>query len=747
MSATIRKLILLVSQILLGGVLLTAVLNHAPLLAGPEQASGAYKIYLPTAQISAQLTVILDEVVVKLDTQQAGATITAINQTYNTTTIRPLSLSRAIYLLQAPPGTDIDQLAATMTNDSRIFYAEPNRPTDAPEAIGRETFVWGGQDDGPYNTQYAQEMLGLPAAHALSQGAGMVVAVIDTGVQLNHPDLAPHLTAARIDFVDGDDVPEDEFGDGDNYGAGHGTHVAGIVRLVAPQAQIMPIRVLDTDGRGYSATVAEAILFALENGANVINLSLGMPYESDLLEDIIEEAAEEGVVVVAAAGNLNSTQKQYPAATECVLSVTAVDPDRVKADFANFGSWLLLSAPGVGIHSTLPVDGYGSWSGTSMAAPFVAGQAALLLSMNPNLNVVQVADLMGGTAVDLNPFNPGYPNQLGVGLINVIASLNALQSGNIPNLELLDDDCADDDDGGNSGHNAGDYFMFAKAAGDGGSSDPKVYEPVCNDANDKQADVSGSNSHFYGRLHSNADLAISGSDNWFRDTISPNSEITYGVNDGPSANCQLQAEDSNTYSSGYPLNITGNGNPASIHGPYQIGPKGWPGNLGNFLDANGMTFGNNISQVLPGRVCDRGSLTHSGVIEVTAADNGKVICNGDDPIKISTSGLGTPANPFRVTMVSHGLIEISGSNHYLAPAAYGVLAWTDQRFSNEATSIKIAGSNVNVIERAILFSPRSGQDVSGSNNAHLCIQMVGQGALKAAGSNSVLGPFAPGCQN
>jgi len=270
---------------------------------------------------------------------------------------------------------------------------------------------------------------------------------------------------------------------------------------------------------------------------------------------------------------------------------------------------------------------------------------------------------------------------------------------------------------GNPDHSAGHYFVFAKAAGDGGTSDPKVYEPICDDANDKQADVSGSNSHFYGRIHSNADLAISGVDNRFRDTGSPNPELTYGVNDGPSAACQLQAEGANIYSSGLPLNITGNGNSGSIHGPYQIGPKGWPGNLGDFLNADGMTFGNNVSQVLPGVVCNVGSLTASETIEISAADSGKVVCNGGDPIKISVSGLGTPTHPFRITMISHGLIEISGSNHYLAPVAHGVLAWTDQRFDDEATSIKISGSNVNIVSQAILFTPRSGQDVSGSNSA------------------------------
>jgi hypothetical protein len=95
----------------------------------------------------------------------------------------------------------------------------------------------------------------------------------------------------------------------------------------------------------------------------------------------------------------------------------------------------------------------------------------------------------------------------------------------------------------------------------------------------------------------------------------------------------------------------------------------------------------------------------------------------------------------------HGLIEISGSNHYLMPAADGVLAWSDQQFDDEATSIKISGDNVNVMSRAVPFTPRSGQDVSGSNSEILCIQKIGQGALKAAGSNSTFGPLSPGCQS
>ena len=426
------------------GLLLAVVFTYIPAAAGPEAVFNAGNIYLPAVSYRSLPESVPDELIVKLDALRPGANIAAINATYNTMTLKSLDPSRAIYLLQTSPNANIELLLDIMANDVRILYAEPHRFTDAPESIGRLAFIWGGEDDGPYYDQYAPEMLGLPEAHTLSQGAGIVVAVIDTGVQLDHPELADRLTAARIDLVDGDNVPEDEFSGGDDSGAGHGTHVAGIIHLVAPQAQIMPIRVLDTDGRGYSFMVAEAILFAVENGADVINLSLGMPYASELLEDVIEEAAEQGVVVVAAAGNLNSAQEQYPAATECVLSVTAIDANRVKADFANYGDWLLLAAPGISIYSTLPVDGYGSWSGTSMAAPFVAGQAALLLSLAPDLDVAEVADLMGGTAVSLNPYNPGYINQLGVGQIDIAASLNALLADNVPDLELLDDDCAED---------------------------------------------------------------------------------------------------------------------------------------------------------------------------------------------------------------------------------------------------------------------------------------------------------------
>jgi subtilisin family serine protease len=339
-----------------------------------------------------------------------------------------------------------------MEGDPRLVYAEPNLLAEAPEAIRSKDWAWGGEDDEPYGKQYALTSINLAGAHDLSTGEGTTIAIVDTGVQLTHPALAARITPIQADFVDGDDRANDEANglddDGDRQvdeSTGHGTHVAGIALLVAPGAGIMPVRVLNSDGMGNVFAVAEGILFAAENGAHVINLSLGTTQESDLLEDVIEEAAEDGVLVIAAAGNFGSRQETYPAADECALAITSIGPTDVRSKFANYGSWVDLAAPGESIYSSFPVDGYAWWSGTSMAAPFVTGQAALLLGYDPSLELEDLADLMGGTAHPLDSSRQARRSLLGAGKIDVLASLQTLASGQIPDSrELLDDDCEDD---------------------------------------------------------------------------------------------------------------------------------------------------------------------------------------------------------------------------------------------------------------------------------------------------------------
>ncbi|MCB0055842.1 MAG: S8 family serine peptidase, partial [Caldilineaceae bacterium] len=200
-----------------------------------------------------------------------------------------------------------------------------------------------------------------------------VVAVLDTGVDLSHTALATSLVAGR-DMISDTATPDDI---GPGLAWGHGTHVAGIVHRMAPASKILPIRVLDSQGRGNTFVLAYAIEYAVQQGADVINLSLGADCGSQVLSSTIQSAIAQGVVIVAAAGNSNTQVPQCPASMPGVIAVAAVDENKVRAEWSNYGAgWVDIAAPGVGITSTFP-GGYASWSGTSMAAPFVSGAAAL----------------------------------------------------------------------------------------------------------------------------------------------------------------------------------------------------------------------------------------------------------------------------------------------------------------------------------------------------------------------------------
>lgn len=371
---------------------------------------------------------VLDQVVVKLNLDN-GATIADINAAYGTTTLDMLLGSAGIYLLQVGPGGDVEQLVDDMADDPRLIYAEPNFIGEMPEGGPSGTWGWGGYDPDPYLGQYAVAQLNLAQAHAVTMGDGVIVAVLDTGAQLNHPRLAGQVIAG-YDFISDEAIPEDEPNgiDEDNDGLvdegfGHGTHVSGIISLVAPSAQIMPLRVLDSDGRGNDYVLAEAIQFARLNGATVINMSLGTPTDSDLLEDVVAEATAAGVVIIAAAGNQDSSSEQFPAADPNALGVASVGPEKVRSSFSNFGPWVDIVAPGKSITSTFPIDGYAQWSGTSMATGFVTGQAALIRSAQPELNADSVSQLIRSTAIPIDDLNPSYAGYLGNGLIDIGASV------------------------------------------------------------------------------------------------------------------------------------------------------------------------------------------------------------------------------------------------------------------------------------------------------------------------------------
>jgi major intracellular serine protease len=224
----------------------------------------------------------------------------------------------------------------------------------------------------------------LPDVWKYSQGEGVTVAVVDTGIQLDHKDLAGNILAG-YNFVNDNNNPCNEVEQ-----EMHGTHVAGIVGAnnndsgvvgVAPKAKIMPLKVLDKNGAGNMSSVISAINYAVKNGADIISMSLGTRTPVPAVQDAIKEAAKNGVICFVAAGNAGaSEQLLYPAAYSEVIAIGAVDENSMRANFSCTGPNLDFVAPGVRIFSTVPTNSYTYLSGTSQAAPFVAGIAALVLS-------------------------------------------------------------------------------------------------------------------------------------------------------------------------------------------------------------------------------------------------------------------------------------------------------------------------------------------------------------------------------
>jgi subtilisin family serine protease len=360
--------------------------------------------------------------------------------------VEPFPGGMGIYLLGLPAGSGVVETVRTvgqMESDPSLLYAEPNffaQPPEEPPEGGARHRAFGVSDAAPTSEEYAARALGLGSAHEISQGEDTTVAVVDTGAQLDHPALEANFKGVkRYDFVDNDKNPserpvgKDADCDGEkDEMVGHGTHVAGIVDITAPRAKVMPIRVLDTEGYGNVFTIAKAVYFAARNEADVINLSLGSPSKSRLLREVIEGATAKGALVAAAAGNSNSSVAHYPAAkdglvasADGLVAVSSVSEYESKSDFANYGSWVDVAAPGEGIRSAFPVSVYANWSGTSMATPFVSGQAALIHAVYGSLDPAGVEGKIRSSARSLVATDPVYAAMLGAGHADVACSLAA----------------------------------------------------------------------------------------------------------------------------------------------------------------------------------------------------------------------------------------------------------------------------------------------------------------------------------
>jgi subtilisin family serine protease len=284
--------------------------------------------------------------------------------------------------------------------------------------------------------QWGLDMVEANAAHAVTTGAGAVVAVVDTGVDAGHPDLAGQILPGH-DVVDNDDTAQD--------GNGHGTHVAGIVdaltgngvgvESVSPAAKVLPVRVLDDRGDGSADEVAAGVNWATDHGADVINLSLGgslplLSGNSDAFDAALTRALDRGIVVVAASGNDGLPVCEQPAAQGRLLCVGAVDKRGNRSYFSNFGSGLGLVGPGGSglsgqdedVLSTYTGGGYAELAGTSQATPFVSGVAALLVS--EGIRGQAAVQRILATARDAGPVGPDA--QYGAGIVDAARAVAGL---------------------------------------------------------------------------------------------------------------------------------------------------------------------------------------------------------------------------------------------------------------------------------------------------------------------------------
>jgi serine protease len=350
-----------------------------------------------------------------------------------------------LYSVSFPADQSPAEVAAKLQQDPTVEYAEPAyiagitaQPRYVPLALT--------PNDPLFSFQWNLQAVQMPAAWDMATGQAVTVAIVDTGVDFKAPDLANTQHLQGYDFFNNDGDPTDD--------QGHGTHVAGTVAQstnnglgvagVAYNAQILPVKVLGANGQGSYENIIKGIVYAVGQGAKVINMSLAGRTSSQGLLDAVKYAQSKGVVVVAAAGN-SAGPVEYPAAyDDYVLGVGALRFDKTRPTFSNFGPQIDLMAPGGDLDVDQNGDGYadgilqqtfksnGSYTylffeGTSMASPHVAGLAALILSKDPSLSPTKVENIMAQTAQNL-----GSPEQMGAGLIQAASALNAVGGQVIP---------------------------------------------------------------------------------------------------------------------------------------------------------------------------------------------------------------------------------------------------------------------------------------------------------------------------
>ena len=321
-----------------------------------------------------------------------------------------------IWKLEVPAGEEMEQVRQLEALPG-VEYAEPNY-----YAYAQET-----PNDPAFGNQWGLQKIHAPEGWDFTRGSSsVVIAVIDTGIDGTHQDLADKVMAGYNFVADPDVAIPAHSNSDDNY---HGTHVAGIAAAITDngigvagvswESLLMPVKVLNASGQGLYKNVASGVRYAADHGAKVINMSLGGSSYSETLEAAVEYAYGKGCLLTAASGNYSDDELLYPARFDHVMAVGNSTQDDVRNGNSNYGAGLSVMAPGTLIYSTLPGGGYGMLTGTSMACPHVSGLAALVWAVDPGATSAEVQQLIEETAVDLGA--AGWDIYTGYGRIDTAA--------------------------------------------------------------------------------------------------------------------------------------------------------------------------------------------------------------------------------------------------------------------------------------------------------------------------------------
>ncbi len=352
-----------------------------------------------------------------------------------------------VEVVQVKNSGSMDNILKNLRNHPGVEYASPNfiRKIVLPKRrrstmlavtpINQGTPASTAGSDPMRKDQYALDITHAEQGWKITRGkANIIIAIVDTGIDPEHPDLKGKTVPGFSAIKESQTVKDEN---------GHGTHVSGIASAItnnavgisgmAPNCKIMPVKVLDHSGSGDDAGIIEGITWAADHGADIISMSLGGGGTSEAFEEAISYALKKNVVIIAAMGNDGQNIENYPAASKGVIAVGSTDAKDKISDFSNFGNWITVSAPGTQILSTFPTykvdlnneglpQNYATLDGTSMAAPYVAGLAALIRSKYGKISPEQVKNIIIKGADDLG--HPGFDDYFGHGRINVLKTIS-----------------------------------------------------------------------------------------------------------------------------------------------------------------------------------------------------------------------------------------------------------------------------------------------------------------------------------